>query len=140
MVLPLPAAPSVRFLLSSAALVLAAACSSSSSDAQTGASGLARDRSVASLSDAEAAELCDWSLATEGGAGKRFDCGGGESRVVHTRAECLDDVATLKKLEPCYAVRVGELEDCSIAEGKDACGRAPACTTINDRLEACAKR
>lgn len=139
MIQPLFVTRSVRLLFPVAAAALAAACSSSSGDAQTGASGLARSRSVASLSDDEAAKLCDWSLATEGGAGKEFDCGGGESHVVHTKAECLDGVALMKKLEPCYAVTVGELEDCSIAEGKDACGRAPACTTVNDRLEACAK-
>jgi hypothetical protein len=44
------------------------ACASSTSE--EGASGFRRDRTVASLSTEEASRLCDWSIGTQGGAGK----------------------------------------------------------------------
>lgn len=117
--------------------LVACATESSSTPADEGASGFSRSRVVASLSAEEAARLCDWSLATEGGAGKTFACGETSSRVVHTKDECLDDVATLTKLAGCYAVTVGEVEDCSKEEGADACGRSPSCEAIEVRLEKC---
>jgi hypothetical protein len=114
------------------------ACTSESAPADEGASGLSRSRTVASLSSEEASSLCDWSLATQGGPGKTTKCGETSSRVVHTKDECLEDVAVITKLAGCYALTVGEVEDCSKEEAADACGASPACDALNARLETCA--
>lgn len=114
------------------------ACASESRSEADGASGFARSRSVASLSAEEAGRLCDWSLATQGGAGKRFECDATSSRVVHTKEECLEDVATITKLADCYAVTIGEVEDCTKEEAADACGRSPSRDALGERLENCA--
>jgi hypothetical protein len=110
----------------------------SSSEAQRiGASGIDRARGIASLSATEAAALCDWSLATEGGAGKKTDCGGGRSTVVHTKDECLANTESIRTLASCYGVTVGELEDCSTEEGSAPCVDGPKCKDLNARLETC---
>jgi hypothetical protein len=116
------------------------ACSDgvASADDERGASGLVRSRAIGSLSDAEADAFCDWSLATQGGAGKKTDCGGGRSKVVHTKEECLDDVRTIRSFASCYAATVGEAEDCSVEEGRATCEKAPTCESLNARLDACA--
>jgi hypothetical protein len=104
----------------------------------TGASGLSRSRTVASLTSEEASRLCDWSLETEGGAGKKFECTETSSRVVHTKDECIENVGVISKLSDCYALTVAEVEDCSKEEGADPCGRSRACDALNARLEQCA--
>ena len=123
-------------LVGSVPVSVLVACSSD--DEVVGASGLARDRTVASLSAEEATKLCDWSLAVQGGAGEVTDCGGGVSSVVHTKEECVEDIAVMKRLGSCYAVTVAEVEDCSSEEGNDGCASSSTCKTIEDRLEACA--
>ena len=114
------------------------ACASESEPASEGESGLSRSKTVASLSAEEASSLCDWSIATQGGAGKTTKCGETSSRVVHTKEQCLEDVAIITKLASCYALTVGEVEDCSKQEAANACGRSPACDALNERLEKCA--
>jgi hypothetical protein len=112
------------------------ACASSTSE--EGASGLPRDETVASLSTEEASRLCDWSIGTQGGAGKKTECDATSSRVVHTKDECLEDVAVITKLAGCYAVTVAEVEDCSKEEAAAPCGRSTACDGLNEGLEKCA--
>jgi hypothetical protein len=119
-------------------LHLFACATESSAPNDEGESGFSRSRTVASLTSEEAGRLCDWSLATEGGAGKEFTCGEGSSRVVHTKDECVEDIGIITKLESCYAVTIGELEDCSKAEGADHCAHSAACDAVNERLEKCA--
>jgi hypothetical protein len=104
---------------------------------EVGESGMARSRAVASLTSYEAEKLCDWSLETQGGAGERFECSETSSRVVHTKDECLEDVAIIKKLAGCYAVTVAEVEDCAEQEGANPCARSAACDALNARLEQC---
>jgi hypothetical protein len=118
-------------------LHLVVACASESSDSQ-GASGLSRSKTIASLSAEESGSLCDWSLETQGGPGKEFKCDETSSRVVHTRDECLEDMAVMTKLSGCYPLTVGEVEDCTKEEAADPCGRSPACDALNERLEKCA--
>lgn len=112
------------------------ACTSEAAD--EGASGFSRSRTVASLSSEEASSLCDWSIQTQGGAGKTTKCDETSSRVVHTKDECIEDVAVITKLSSCYALTVGEVEDCSKQDAADACGSSPACDALNERLEKCA--
>lgn len=114
------------------------ACSSEPND--PGESGFDRSRTVASLSADEASSLCDWSLEKQGGAGKKTECSETSSRVVHTKEQCLEDVAVITKLSHCYAVTVAEVEDCSKEEAANACGRAATCDALNERLEKCAEQ
>lgn len=114
------------------------ACASESASEPASESGLARSRLVASLSSDEASSLCDWSITTQGGAGKTTKCDETSSRVVHTKDECLEDIATITKLASCYALTVGEVEDCSKEEAANACGPSSACDALNGRLEECA--
>ncbi|HVH43796.1 MAG TPA: hypothetical protein VM925_15690 [Labilithrix sp.] len=117
-------------------LTLSTACSSD--DGAKGPSGLVSSRAISELSATEASALCDWSLATEGGPGKVTDCGGGNSRVVHTKEECLEDHALISKLSSCVTVTVSDIERCAIESGKDACGDHPECKALNARLDTCA--
>lgn len=114
------------------------AASSTESSAAQGASGLSRSRTLASLTEEEASKLCAWSLATEGGAGKVTDCGGGRSTAVHTNDECLESLKATRTVLSCYPVTVGEAEDCSAESAKSACTNGPICEAINGRLETCA--
>lgn len=114
------------------------ACASESPSAVGGESGLSRSKTIASLSGEEASSLCDWSLRTQGGAGKVTKCSQTSSQVVHTKDECLEDIEAIKTLASCYALTVGEVEDCSKEEGADACEPSPACDASNARLETCA--
>lgn len=103
------------------------------------ASGLSRSRTVASLSNESKRALSATGPSTpKDGAGKTTKCDETSSRVVHTKDECLEDVTVITKLVSCYALTVGEVEDCSKEEAASACGRSPACDTLNERLETCA--
>jgi hypothetical protein len=114
------------------------ACASESDSASEGASGLSRSKTIASLSADESAALCEWSITTQGGPAKEFKCDGGSSRVVHTNDECLEDMAVITKLSSCYALTVGEVEDCTREEAADPCGRSPSCDALEEHLEKCA--
>lgn len=115
------------------------ACSDSAeSSGAPGASGLSRSRTLASLTEEEASKLCAWSLATEGGAGKVTDCGGGRSTAVHTNDECLESVKAARTVLSCYPLTVGEAEDCSAETANSACTNGPVCEAINRRFETCA--
>lgn len=117
--------------------LVACATESATSSNDEGASGFSRSRSVASLDDERAARPCDWSLETQGGAGKVTACAETSSRVVHTKEECLEDIALVRRLADCYAVTVGELEDWSTDERADPCGDSSRCEALEERLEKC---
>lgn len=118
--------------------LVACATEAGSAPADEGPSGFSRSRSVASLTSDEASRLCDWSLETQGGPGKRTECGAGSSRVTHTKDECLEDIAIITKLAGCYPLTVGEVEDCSKETAADHCGEQPTCNALNERVEKCA--
>ena len=120
-----------------AVLLHVVACASESSE---GGSGLSRSKTIAALSADESASLCDWSITTQGGPGTEFKCDAGSSRVVHTNEECLEDMAVITKLSSCYALTVGEVEDCTKEEAADPCGRSPSCDALEGRLEKCAEK
>lgn len=117
-----------------------AACSSddSASSGGKGGSGIDTSRSLDSLSSDERSALCDWSLEAQGGAGKVTECGGGESREVHTKQRCLEDMEAISKLADCVKITVAEIEKCSTEEGKGPCEDSATCEDLNQRVESCA--
>jgi hypothetical protein len=121
-----------------AVLLQLIACTSTEAEGPRGESGFSRSQTVASLTAEEAGSLCDWSIERQGGAGKEFKCDASSSRVVHTKDECLEDVASITKLSECYALTVGEVEDCTKEEAADPCGQSPACDALNERMKKCA--
>lgn len=62
------------------------------------------------------------------------------SCVVHTKEQCLENIALFRRFASCYAITVGEVDACSEEERKDPCGPSPTCEAFQEHLEKCAKR
>jgi len=95
---------------------LAVGCSSSGGGNGPGASGVASNKRLDSLTDAEKAAFCDWSNAKLGGYGTTMDCGGGITiDAAASQAECIADAPT----------------NCSATVGQaEACLNATSCSNL----------
>lgn len=95
----------------------------------TGPSGVASERTLDSLTDAEKRKLCDWVAASLGGYGAKKTCGGDVAvSAPEDAAECM------RTLPPCD-VKVAEVEACLKAwSSSDGCSldftRDPACKAM----------
>lgn len=112
--------------------LLLVACSSAaeSTTTGTGPSGVTSTQSLTQLTDDEIARLCDWMLATEGGAGKITKCPGGSERETHTRERCIESLKAIRPLSLRCTITVGDAEQCSLDEQKDTCAKHPSCDKI----------
>ena len=90
-------------------------------DGGTG-SGLERGRLVGQMTPAEAAKLCDFTNAAQGGYGRKVTCPGGEdAETDESLASCVTDFVDLRPaLERCR-LTVAHMEDCARAIGPDLC-------------------
>jgi hypothetical protein len=85
-------------------------------------SGFPRDRLVATLTAAEAARLCDWVNANEGGYGRQITCSDGRiEESDESLVTCVRDFLDLRPILQACQLTVGHMEDCSRAIGPDLC-------------------
>lgn len=123
-------------LIASAVSCLVFACGSGNSGDDIGQSGISKLKSLQELTDSEASRLCEWSLATEGGAGHLTKCPDGTERQTHTMDRCLENIQLLRELELPCTISVDDAEKCSLETQEDACANSkPTC----DRVNTCAK-
>src|SRR5579872_5795558 len=90
----------------------------------TGASGVASDKRIDSLSPAERGALCDYQAGRFGGYGKSMDCGGGLSiDAPDSQAACV------AQFPPTCAATVADFEAC---ENQISCSNVipPACASL----------
>jgi hypothetical protein len=81
---------------------------------------------LSSLSPAQGAQLCDWTNQQLGGYGRTAQC------VVGPRATDPDQAYCMSGLSSCPGLTVGDIEDCTLAQGADLCKyfTAPACEPL----------
>src|SRR5262245_44737040 len=93
-------------------------------------SGIDRSKTVGSLDPNEAATLCDWASARQGGYGRSVSCPGSQQRTDSSKESCVSGLPLLASY--CPSLTVGETEDCANAIGTDLCAleTAPECATI----------
>jgi len=83
-------------------------------------SGLSRTATVKSLSSAQAATLCDWQSAKQGGYGRSVNCADGSMQTTDPdKATCVSAVSVVGGL--CPTLTVGDIEDCANASKTDLC-------------------
>jgi hypothetical protein len=94
-------------------------------------SGLPRSSTVGSLDSSQAATLCDWENAKQGGYGRSVSCPDGSTQTTDAnRAYCVSAVPYFATY--CPTLTVGEVEDCANALGTNICNIAtePACAPV----------
>jgi hypothetical protein len=75
---------------------------------------------VLSLAGQQAARFCDWINAAQGGYGRTMDCGSqGPIATNKNQADCLSGLPDLQVL--CPTLTVGQVEDCTLAQGPNLC-------------------
>jgi hypothetical protein len=80
------------------------------------------------VSQSQAAALCDYIAATNGGYGRSMTCpNGGTEMNYAAQSDCVADAAPIGYYCPTFTV--GQAEDCAIAVGLDICNAPldPAC-------------
>ena len=96
---------------------------------EASSSGLLRTSTLPSLTDAQGAQLCDWANQVLGGYGRTVNCPDGPRSTDRDQAYCMSG------LPSCSTLTVGDIEDCTIAQGValckyftvDACAALRAC-------------
>jgi hypothetical protein len=114
-----------------ASAALSISCGSSSGG-PGGSSGLPRSSTVGSLSSTDAATLCDWLNAGQGGYGRMVTCSGGTTRTTDAdQATCV--AGSHAAQTACPTLTVGDTEDCVNAIGSDLCAisTASACAAVS---------
>jgi hypothetical protein len=109
------------------ALLATAACASSQdlgsgpgADGGGGRAGLDETASIATLSDPQRTQLCDWSIQQYGGPGRTVQCPGGRTNTTDTVGHCLDTTPTYASC----GIVVSQFEDCVLAIAGDLCASA----------------
>jgi hypothetical protein len=95
-------------------------------------SGLPRTDTVGSLTAAQAATLCDWLNARQGGYGQSVTCpDGSHDDTDNNQASCVASVPTVAT--GCPSLTVGDIEDCANAIGTNLCAMSTAagCANVN---------
>jgi hypothetical protein len=121
----------IGILVAAAGGALSISCGSSSGGSGD-SSGLPRSSTVGSLSSADAATLCDWLNAAQGGYGRMVTCSDGNTRKTDTnQATCV--AGSNAAQTACPTLTVGEAEDCVNAIGSDLCAisTASACAAVS---------
>lgn len=114
-----------------AAMGGALSCGSGSSSGPGNSSGVPRASTVGSLSASQAATLCDWTNAKQGGYGRTVTCPDGSTRTTDTnQAECVAGASVAQTA--CPTLTVGDTEDCANAIGTNLCEvvTASACAAV----------
>ena len=75
-----------------------------------------RTSTLPSLTPAQGAQLCDWTNQQLGGYGRTVNC-----PVVGARATDVDQAYCISGLTSCPGLTVGDVEDCTLAQGTDIC-------------------
>ena len=104
----------------------------SSSGGSSDSSGVPRASTVGSLSSTDAATLCDWLAAEQGGYGRMVTCSDGSTRKTDpNQAICVAGSSAAQTA--CPTLTVGEAEDCANAIGSDLCAisTASACAAVS---------
>ncbi len=99
-------------------------------------SGLPRTDTVGSLTGAQAATLCDWLNAKQGGYGRSVSCpDGSEADTDLSQASCVASVPSFAT--GCPSLTVGDVEDCANAIGTSLCQMptAAGCANVNACLQ-----
>ena len=110
----------IGILFAAAGGALSISCGSSSSSGPGDSSGVPRASTVASLSASQAATLCDWENAKQGGYGRSVTCGDAGTRTTDTnQQECVMGMSYTKTA--CPTLTVANVEDCANAIGADLC-------------------
>jgi hypothetical protein len=95
-------------------------------------SGLPRTDTVGSLTGAQAATLCDWLNARQGGYGQSVSCpDGSEADTDLSQSSCVASVPNVAT--GCPSLTVGNVEDCANAIGTNLCSMptAAGCANVN---------
>jgi hypothetical protein len=119
----------IGILVAAAGSALSISCGSSSGPGNS--SGVPRTSTVGSLSPTQAATLCDWTNAKQGGYGRTVNCSDGSTRTTDTnQAECVAGSSAAQTA--CPTLTVANTEDCANAIGANLCevSTASACAAI----------
>jgi hypothetical protein len=117
-----------------AAAVLVAVVSCSGDGGGPGpTTGLSRQATIASLNAQQAATLCDWTNAKQGGYGRAdVTCSDGSSQETDPdKQSCVESVPLVGAF--CPALTVADIEDCANATGQDLCALLTAAGCANLR-------
>lgn len=103
-------------------MLMAAGCRSDAGDdgddtPAIGESGLPVDDPVASLSDGDLSNLCDWATDAQGGEGTMTTCGDATITVAPA-SQCVEDLGAY---DASCTLTVGEVEACMLAIASDPC-------------------
>jgi hypothetical protein len=112
------------------ACIASASCGSSSGPGTS--SGLPRSSTLASLTTAQDATLCDWLNERQGGYGQSVSCPDGSHADTDTnQSSCVASVPT--GAASCPTLTVGDVEDCANAIGTNICEMptAAGCANVN---------
>jgi len=134
-----PSNRSRRVVGAFAAAVLIAVVSCSGDGGPGPSSGLSRQATLASLTSQQAATLCDWSNAKQGGYGREATCSDGSLQETDSdKQSCVESVPYVGAL--CPTLTVGDIEDCANATGTDLCAltTAAACAAFRQCMESVA--
>jgi hypothetical protein len=122
---------SIAVLLAAASGLFALSCGSSSGGGAS-SSGIPRSDTVGSLNASQAATLCDWENAKQGGYGRTVTCSDGSTQTTDP------DQATCAAVVPyfankCPTLTVGDIEDCADGLGTNICNlpTESACAALN---------
>jgi hypothetical protein len=102
-------------------------------------SGLSRQATIASLNAQQAATICDWTNAKQGGYGRDTTCSDGSSQETDAdKQTCVESVPLVGAL--CPTLTVGDIEDCANATGTDLCAltTAAGCAAFRQCMESVA--
>jgi hypothetical protein len=75
-----------------------------------------RGSTLSDLTAEQGAQLCDWTNQQLGGYGRSLNC-----PVVGARATDRDRAYCISGLASCPGLTVGDIEDCTLAQGADIC-------------------
>jgi hypothetical protein len=113
------------------ALVGASISCGSSGGGVGDSSGVPRSSTIGSLTVTQAATLCDWEDAKQGGYNRTVTCTDGNTRTTDaSQAECVSGMGYARTF--CPSLTVADVEDCANAIGVSICeiSTAPACANL----------
>jgi hypothetical protein len=119
----------IGILVAATGGALSISCGSSSGPGTS--SGVPRTSTIGSLSPAQAATLCDWVNAKQGGYGRSVTCSDGSTTTTDAnQAECVAGSAAAQTY--CPTLTVADTEDCTNAIGTNLCeiSTASACAAV----------
>ena len=104
------------------------------SDGSARPTGVPESDTFSMLSTSQAAALCDYIAATNGGYGKSMTCPSGDTETNYaSQSDCVANAAPIGFYCPTFTV--GQAEDCATSVGTDIC-KAPLDAACNP-YEAC---